>query len=398
MITTCCFRYVLVYSFIGRILLVLSVAPIAASVVNAQGTETNTIPPSHAVSVMKRLEAKLRVLQWKAHCENAKLDDGNDPDSIVEKSWPETDAEVVLDVATGRYRCQISGTYEWIDGLAPTGSSIEEHAFDGELYQCWKRIEPGQDLPSPVNSPVMGWISEDRGDIAGVTMRKRDYIHGDSVSEFTGVAFMPPYFLHRGIYPPQPLSSLLQTLIDDGREISIVEDDRNSEVWKIAVSGKDIELGHLHMSYDIEKGGVVTEAEWITSYGPRNHSVNVELKKSEGGIWIPRSVERIDHLDRRLCRVEYENIKINPPVNADTFRCDFPNGCKVENFAEKRTYVVGSLADRQSQIRQFAQEHGFPGDGKAASFPTLGVLIVVSGCLAVVFAVVVLMRKRRARC
>ncbi|MFH1920714.1 MAG: hypothetical protein ABIP48_12600, partial [Planctomycetota bacterium] len=322
-------------AFLGSILCVISVAVMPAP---AFGDDTagETVSPQRAVSVMKALEGKFTALRWKSHYECARLNDGDDPDSIVERLWPNVDVDVVFDRIARRYRCRAEGTYKWVDGPAPNGSSVEEHAFDGELHQFWSRRIPGTVLPTAQSVRANGRISRDRADIAD-----RDYLESSCL--MLGWAYLPPYFWHPN-RPPQPLSSLLQTWIDEGRNISIVEDE--NDTWSIVVPWKEVtELGTLHLSYDVGKGGVVRRARWVNKWGHDTARLDVELEQTDMGIWMPRSIRRIRCLDKFLDRIDYKDIEINPTIDAETFRCEFPEGCKVEDLAEKRTYLVGATTE-----------------------------------------------------
>jgi hypothetical protein len=339
---------------------------------------------------MKALEAEVKALRWKSHYQTARVEDGDDPESIVEKLYPDARVDVVFDRVAQRYRCRVDGTYRWIDGPASQGSAVEEHAFDGELYQHWSREVPGTELPTAESARANGRISKDRSDIID-----RDYMK--SFCLMIGWAYVPPYFWHPG-YPPQPVSSLLETLIDEGRSISIVEEEQDT--WNIVVPGKlATELGTLHMSYDIGRGGLVTRARWVNKWGYDTARLTAELEEIEEGVWLPKSVTRLRCMDRFLDRIEYEEIEINPAIDEDTFRCEFPEGCKVENFAEKLTYVVGTTTDRQSQIRQFAIEHNVTGDVEPASSGMSYSVAVVAALLVLLTVIIVaVVRKRRVSC
>lgn len=362
-----------------------AIATAAAVLALGRAAAGETIPPERAIAVMKSLEDRFRVLQWKAHFESAKLKGRDDLASITEKRLPEVDVEVVFDPVIGRYQCKATGTYEWLQGLAPTLSSIDVYSFDGEQHRHWKSESPGHDLLAAKAAPAFGAISNDRADI-----RDRDYMQ--SVCMMTGLAYMPPFFWNPGC-PVQPLSSLLQTWIDAEWEVSIVENSKGR--WSIAIPWEDGKRGQIHITYDLEKGGIVTQARWVNVDGIDASRVSVELEEILLDKWMPKSIKRVGNFIADL--VDLKDIQINPAVNAETFRCEFPNGCKVTDFIEKKTYIVGSTSDRQSQLRLFASEHNITGDAERTRFSGHGVLFVANVCLVVILVTLYLIRRRQTK-
>ena len=295
---------------------------------------TGTISAKDAISVMKSLEAKIPVLQWKAKWNGARLKDGYDLKSIVEKNTTQTEVESVFDPVSGHFRCKAKGTYKWVDGLAPTGSSFEEYSFDGEQYRTWKRMKPGNQLPTAGEVRARGFVGKDLKDIWW--RKDQDYIKTSCM--MTGLAYMPPYFwdADKGV---KTLSSLMQAWIEEGRDVSIVEDTKDK--WTITVPG--LVFGDMSVSYDLGKGGVVTEAKWVDTRRNRELvHLFVELQKVDAKLWLPKSITRVARVDKFMSRVDITDVKKVPKVGPKTFRATFPKGCCVTDYINKSRYVEGS--------------------------------------------------------
>lgn len=367
------FRFAIVFGLIGFLF--------------AHDLKGEVIPTQRAISVMKSLEAKFQILQWGVNYRAYKLKDGDDLGSVTEHLFPKLDVEVVIDPISGRYKCKATGTYKWVNGPAPSVSSMESFSFDGAQYRNWKRTRHGQELPIQKEDPAFGVISKDRDDIID-----RDYMQ--SFCLMTGLAYMPPYFWTPEI-TVQPLSSLLQTWVDKKWEVSVTESKQG--VWQIKMPWTDGKFGEINITYNLDKGGIVTKARWSNQEDLDTIRLFVDLKEIDAGVWVPQIIKLVHNRGKHLSILKYKNITINPEVTAETFRSKFPKGCKVEDFIEEKIYYVGTASDRQSQIRQFALEHRIT--GKSASSSPLGrrTFLALNICIIVILATLYMIRIRRRR-
>ena len=323
------------------------------------------------MSVMESLEKRFRVLKWQARCAQGIVDSSEDAHSAspeIAKPFFNQCSEVTLDRTTGRYYLQRSGTYNCVRGAAPFISSLEQQSFDGETYRKVQWEKHGKTRPTPQDAVGFGTIR-----------RNKDHLSapGTSVVEqgtlVLGLAYMPPYCFALGTsYPLQPLSSLIQTWLFEGKDVVVTEDDAG--VWTISVevsvggcgggecSSPSYE-GLLRIAYDRAKGGVVTGVRLLGTdeageFNFDNVRVEIDVQDVGGGFWAPKTIKNVYPWDSMMELTSYDAVEINPPVSADMFRFEFPKGVHVTDYVNEMFYIKGSDIDRQSAHEAFLHRMG----------------------------------------
>jgi hypothetical protein len=318
------------------------------------------IAPQKALSVIEALETKFQVMRWTAVYGVGELSDPADSNSIAKLRNSFQRTEVIYDPVGRRYRAEMQGVCPWLDGERPYIGSCQGFSFDGEVYRTWERQKAGTELPTVRDDPGRGVISRDLS----------DHHLPEPLPQFaylaTGMGYMTPCFSDFDS-PSQPLSRILHKWLDEGRDVTVVEDDEGAWTITTPTTYAGHEGYRLRIGYDPNKGGVITGGQWIylgEEGEIENTRLDIELQELGGGVWVPKTVKRVSCLDRpALVKfVTYEDVQVNPPVDSTTFLSEFPRGVRVTDHIEGKTYVVTGVVDEQSAVRQFMQMHNVTGE------------------------------------
>lgn len=303
--------------------------------------------PKDAISVIESLESKFQALKWHARCQQAKLTTPDNTKNYEVIEPIDMRSEIIFDPIGERYLIKINSVNKWVQGADPFVSTVEAHSFDGEVYRQLDWEKPGKILPTPNDTRGNGVICNDKGNLSPWG---NDIVKKQSFA--LGTAYMPPYFSSISAdYPTQRLSRLIRTWLDEGKEVTILES--NTKVWTI--NAKPFKLGPydhlLTITYDLTKGGVVTGVRLLApdekgEYLCENVRVEIELQQVNGHFWFPKVIKQVWPNDNSMTFTSIENIEVNPPITAETFRVEFPKGVYITDYINKMHYVEGNAIGR----------------------------------------------------
>jgi hypothetical protein len=328
--------------------------------------------PQEAISVMKSRETEFRGLKWQAHCTQARrasdeVYDSGPPNMLEPLDYR---AEVALDVIGGRYLVRADSTCKWIRGAAPFLSTVAVQSFDGELYREVSWSNHSLTLPVPGETPGMGTISRAKEHLGFLTTPGTTALETQGLP--LGLAYMPPFFWPVGTRcPPQRLSKIMRSWLDEGRDVAVVEDDTGT--WSIIVCADTLSgnirkwgvepgtLGYNHLlqiTYDPAKRGVVTGVKLLASdkrgeFTSEDVCIELDVREVTGGFWVPKTIKEVWPPDKLMTVTSVEGVEVNPPVDAGTFRLEFPKSVHVTNYVEKMYYITGDALDREAAMQAF---------------------------------------------
>jgi hypothetical protein len=316
-----------------------------------------------ALGVVEALEEKIDVLSWKVKLQTGWLKDPTDLSSISEMKPSFTTSEVVFEPSGKRYHVSVQEVSRWIDGAAPFFSEVFERSFDNKEFREWLRYKHGKELPKAEDSLTSGMLSDDV-----INTEIRQTFYSSVQGRMAGIGYVAPFYWLKSDLPKK-ISEYLQEWKKEDRLRSIEEQDDGS--WIISV---DVDINPkidflLKVWYDPTKGGIVTKAIWYGVSGPNiglleNWRLEIKHKKTPEGFWVPRSAYWVYPLEKRpdFTRLNFKDVKVNPPVDEETFRLTFPNGTRVDDYIHKKLYFVGEIKDEQKSIQAFRIRHQLTGN------------------------------------
>jgi hypothetical protein len=317
--------------------------------------------PQQAISIMESLEKDFRVLKWRARCRSARLTNPGDTRAFEVIEPYDCRSEATFDPIGGRYSYRQCCTSELYGGDDPFLSTISHGSFDGEFCRELLWSEPGITLPDPQTS----WGS---ATVSRPASLRDAWDTGLKIGAFElGLAYMPPYF-HESFtdYPIQPFSAVVRTWVDEGKEVSIAEEDTGE--WIVCVKlnvggGCSAEDPHMfRIAYDPTRRGAVIGSRVIAREptGEYHRDIcrsEIDLLEAAGGFWVPNTIKGMCADEQMnltsMTITSLEAVEVNPSVTAETFRLDFPKGVHVHDAVNKVSYVEGEPIDHESAQRIF---------------------------------------------
>jgi hypothetical protein len=332
--------------------------------------------PQEAISIMEPLEERFHVLKWRARWRNARLTNPEDTRSYEIIEPYDRLSEVTCDLLGGRYLVREGQSSEVTWGeegekvVTPVWITREE-SFDGETYRRMESHQPvTPDTLAGDTSSAFPWVYPTEGCIARDkdNLFQPDMTHLDPCA--SGLEYMPPHCSTEWTaYDCQRFSTLVQTWVAEGKDISIVEDAKGAWTLSVKLNIQATYRGEpfcpeflFRFSYDAAKGGVVTGVRWIApdekgEFTIENGRVEIDLQEVGGGFWAPKTIKHVNPWDKRMTFISCEALEVNPPVTAETFRLDFPQGVYIDDYVNRLFYVTGTAVDRQSATREFMVRH-----------------------------------------
>jgi hypothetical protein len=305
------------------------------------------VPLDQAIPVVESFERRLVTVQYEIESVRFRYTPPFDRGKIVHA--PDGPGcfyrnSVVLDLPTGRYRCNAQLATQWADGLAPYATGHSQYSFDGQTQRQYFVTRPGVDLPrfDAPDLPKNGRIDRENRDGPFNTF---------AVS--WGVGYFPPF-----VTSPLKLSEILSQPATGKTATTVTSTGPNQ--WRVRAAHPSEQNTVLTIDYDTRQGAVTSSELAFEDSGTVYSRAFYDLTEIKTGVWVPRTVDMISiggspNGTRRI----YRNIKINDPIVDDTvFRIKFPPGTRVEDRIEQKFYKVGSGAEsEQTEIREFGEKY-----------------------------------------
>lgn len=328
-----------------------------------------TVGLDKALPIIKAIEGKTQIAQWKVLFLSGLLKDVNDPTSR-EVSKERSEGWVVLEPTSGRYRVEIETVQRWHGGVAPYAANRYSHSFDLKSERGLRASRPGTTPPAK-DSPGQGEIWAENGEF----MRLYRWM--------SGAGFFPPYFVGRR------LSDVLQ---EERDSLSISQSD---ERWKITFRSTTIlsssEPFHFEIIFDPSKGMTmgctvfnIRDGKPVTPW----RRIDIEAQRVSKEFWAPKVVRDINLFAKTFDEIGYSDVKINNPVDESIFRVAFPPGTSVHDHINNTYYDVGAGPEGdQEAIRAFIKKEGLDipvGATVAVSYWKVGLLVAILAAVGVV--------------
>jgi hypothetical protein len=161
----------------------------------------------------------------------------------------------------------------------------------------------------------------------------------------------------------------MQTWLDEGKDVVVAEDIEGA--WIIGATlrvggnngtsrGLSCRDHFFQVSYDTRKGGVVTgvrllapdDAGKLTREAAR---VEIDLQKVENEFWMPKTIKEVWPGDKLMTVTSCEDVEANPLIGDEAFRCEFPDGVRVEDHIRELYYETGKPLDQHAAHQDFSE-------------------------------------------
>ncbi len=308
-----------------------------------------------AIKAMETLEKRIERAQWEVKTRRGKLQTLDDVDSLI----PSADFDsgwVVFEPRFGRYRVELDSVRRWVGGVDPFLAEKLAFAFDGEIFRNFSRQKPGVEFPEGKDHPGEGSLS------------KQDVTQLAHFRDNCGVRYFPPFFGDR------PLSQILKEAQKKGDLVEISEGHDGE--WKIKTNdppasayrgdpSADLNRGFVTLTYSPEKGAVASAIYAMGNPLQIWQRLVLDLQKVDG-FWVPKSVRRINTIDKSISEIHYSKAQVNHAVEDAVFRFDFPRGAVITDHLEKKVYRAGLLVeDDQKAIQDYLVSQAPSSQGSA---------------------------------
>jgi hypothetical protein len=316
------------------------------------------------LATIQGLADRIQNCQWSFETTHHLLRSADELDSVVGTKPEFVRGHVIVEGSGRRYRVELEKVGRWFQGVTPYIGKDLRFSFDGCVSLTRERIHHGAELPGPTDRPGFGEVKNQPDNSL--------HLLGLEI----GQAYLPP-FVWSQEGRVQRLPDVLRPKLGKGLLISTSDDAHDQ--WDITFeemvggccegdsSGSsssscccDPSLDLVRLRYVLAAGGAVSEATWSNGSPPQvwRRIVTESHHRNADGFWMPDQVSMIDRFDKYLMRTRFSDVRVNEPMNDDTFHISFPAGTTVDDEIKQVRYVVGQMPeDDEAAVQRFCERN-----------------------------------------
>jgi hypothetical protein len=275
------------------------------------------IPYEEALAAIQKIERGLKKSKWKW---KPRAEFGSTVEADGQKQYkpkpldPKRFAEAIahFEPSTRRFRFDYKAILEWTDGPDKYSGLDSVDSYDGKVTREYRRSSGKDRLPNESDPPGIGKITQ------GLDEKfLKTYIW------VSGIGYCPPYFARYSV------SDLMQRSAKN-RPGSVEVEEISPTLWRIRVQDPQIPSMAYNLTYDIAKGGWVTQAEWeALEKADRLFGLfSLELAKAPSGEYYPKTMQFEHLIGKMYRRLRFTEFEVNAKYDDSIFTFEFPRGTR----------------------------------------------------------------------